>query len=115
VAEPAPELPEAVEIVLQIPDRKAFDAAILGERLRPALTGPRPVLIEISAYTSSEGEQSDNLALSQRWADELRDRLISQGVEADTVSAFGFGEGRPAGVDADAPENQRIIVYISYY
>lgn len=101
--------------MLQIPDRKAFDAAILGERLRPALTGPRPVLIEITAYTSSEGEQSDNLALSQRWADELRDRLISQGVEADTVSAFGFGEGRPAGVDADAPENQRVIVYISYY
>jgi esterase/lipase superfamily enzyme len=115
VAEPAPELPGAVEIVLQIPDRKAFDAAILGERLRPALTGPRPVLIEISAYTSSEGEQSDNLALSQRWADELRDRLINQGIEADTVSAFGFGEDWPAAVDADSPENQRIIVYISYY
>jgi esterase/lipase superfamily enzyme len=114
VMESGPELPQPAEIVLYVPDREAFDASVLAEQLRPALTEAAPVLIEISAYTNAEGERADNLALSQRWANALRNRLISEGFAADIVSAVGYGEDMPDTDDPDAPENQRIVVFIRY-
>jgi outer membrane protein OmpA-like peptidoglycan-associated protein len=71
-------------------------------------------LIEIRAHTNGEGERDDNLALSQRWANALRDRLVSEGIAVDTVLATGYGEERPAAGDPDAIENQRIVVFIRY-
>ncbi len=114
VMEAGPERPQPVEIVLLVPDREAFDAGLLVEQLRPALSRANPVLIEISAHTSGAGEDADNLALSQRWADALRERLINQGVQAGIISANGFGESRPDVDDPDALENQRIVVFIRY-
>lgn len=112
--EAGPELPQPVEIVLLVPDRQAFDAGLLAEQLRPALTEAEPVLIEISAYTNSDGERAENLALSQRWASALRDRLISEGFAADIVSAVGYGEDMPDTDDSAALANQRIVVFIRY-
>ncbi len=114
VGSPAPGLPDTAEIVLLIPDRGAFDANRLAEQLSLALAQATPVRIEISVHTNAEGERADNLELSQRWAGALRDRLISQGFAAGTVSAVGYGEDMPAADDPDAIENQRIVVFIRY-
>lgn len=112
--EARPEVPQPVEIVLQVPDREAFNASLLAEQIRPALTEASPVLIEIRAHTNGEGERDDNLALSQRWANALRDRLVSEGIAVDTVLATGYGEEMPVADDPDAIENQRIVVFIRY-
>lgn len=114
-AAPAPVIPGPIQVRLLVPDRAAFDAGAFADELRPALQTDRPVKIEIWAYTNDEGEREANRALSQRWADELRNWMVSEGVDPSIISASGFGEDRPAVMDFGSLENQRIEVYIRYY
>ena len=49
----------------------------------------------IEGHTSSDGEEDDNLELSKRRADAVRDYLISVGVNPDRLKTEGYGEERP--------------------
>jgi len=53
--------------------------------------------IEIRGYTDSVGPELQNLLLSQRRAESIRDYLISQGIEPSRIYARGYGESFPVG------------------
>lgn len=57
---------------------------------------------EIAGFTDNVGNDNDNMRLSQRRADAIRDYLISKGVPAHRVLAKGYGEKFPlASNDSD--------------
>ncbi len=64
-------------------------------------------LIEVFAYTDSIGNDSYNLALSERRAVATRNFLISTGLSANRIKAFGMGEQNPI-ADNSTPEGQAI-------
>ncbi len=113
-SETAPFLPAPVQVRLMVADRQSFDAGAFIAELEPALTQARPVQIEVFAYTNAEGEREDNLVLSQRWADEVRLWIAGRGIDLAIITAEGFGEERPAVIDPDSLDNQRIEVYVRY-
>ena len=51
--------------------------------------------IEISAHTDSRGEAKYNLELSEKRADAAKDYMISKGVNANQITAKGYGETKP--------------------
>lgn len=56
-------------------------------------TPNRDVIIE--AHTSNKGTRNQNLVLSQRRADSIRDYFIQRGVAAGRISTLGSGENFP--------------------
>lgn len=51
--------------------------------------------LTVEGHTDSQGSDSDNMDLSQRRADAVRDYLVEKGYEADLVEANGLGETTP--------------------
>lgn len=72
--------------------------------------------IQIFGHTDSAGDPSDNLRLSVRRAEAVRDYLIRSGVEAHLLHAEGFGDTKPI-YDNSTPEgrqrNRRIEFVVS--
>ncbi len=53
------------------------------------------VHIEISGHTDSSGDSAHNRLLSRQRAQSVVDFLVARGVDADQLSAVGYGESRP--------------------
>jgi len=53
------------------------------------------IAIEIAGHTDNQGSDEYNEKLSQGRAEEVRNYLISQGIDDDRVVAKGYGESRP--------------------
>jgi outer membrane protein OmpA-like peptidoglycan-associated protein/tetratricopeptide (TPR) repeat protein len=53
------------------------------------------ITIAIQGHTDNEGNADNNLALSQRRAEGVRDYLISLGIKANRLEAKGFGQTQP--------------------
>ena len=72
--------------------------------------------IQILGHTDSAGNAQDNLRLSIRRAEAVRDYLIRSGVEAHLLQATGFGDSKPI-YDNSTPEgrqrNRRIEFVVS--
>ncbi len=85
IDESKPVLDEVVEVISTIPDLK----------------------IEIDGYTDSDGNDRDNLILSQKRADAVKAYLVKHGIKAENLKAKGFGEANPI-VKNDSPENKQI-------
>ncbi len=51
--------------------------------------------VEIGGHTDDVGSDQDNLTLSEARAQAVREYLILQGVPGRSISARGYGEGRP--------------------
>ena len=51
--------------------------------------------LEVEGHTDSVGSDDYNQRLSEERANSVRSYLVSQGVSADAVTAFGFGKTRP--------------------
>ena len=49
----------------------------------------------IDGHTDSVGSESSNQLLSERRANAVRDYLISNGINADRLTAVGYGEANP--------------------
>ena len=64
----------------------------------------------IEGHTDTDGADDLNLALSQSRADAVRQFLIDNDIEADRLTAVGFGETRPVLVDGveDKAASRRI-------
>ena len=67
----------------------------------------------IEGYTDSVGSESSNQALSERRANAVRDYLISNGINAERLTAAGYGEDSPIATNntrAGRSENRRVEV-----
>lgn len=51
--------------------------------------------IEISGHTDSDGEEADNLSLSEKRAQSVKEFLIIEGVSAENITTVGYGESKP--------------------
>tara|TARA_B110000046_G_scaffold25774_2_gene25471 strand:+ start:33 stop:2063 length:2031 start_codon:yes stop_codon:yes gene_type:complete len=53
------------------------------------------ITIELSAHTDARGGDDANMTLSQKRAQSCVDYLVQRGVEAERMTAAGYGEGQP--------------------
>ncbi len=98
-----------------------------GDRLPPsaraeladvaALLTARPDLkhLRIEVHTDSQGSDADNLAMTQRRAEIVRDLLVEVGVSGDRVEAKGMGESQPIESNRDAEgraANRRVELHL---
>lgn len=67
------------------------------------------VLLEIGGHTDDVGSAEDNLALSKRRAEAVRQALLSLGANEGQLTAVGHGSRRPAqvGTSEEARQNNR--------
>lgn len=65
------------------------------------------LIVNIAAYTDSEGPDDYNLNLSENRARSVKDYLISHGVDNSRIRAKGFGEAHPIG-NNKTPEGKKL-------
>ena len=72
--------------------------------------------LQVEGYTDSVGGDEYNQKLSENRADAVRDFLVGQGVQADNISATGFGKAKPVADNATAAgrsQNRRVQLVVS--
>lgn len=75
------------------------------------------VRIKILGHTDDIGSEADNLALSQKRSESLRNALVAKGINANRIEAVGKGESNPiASNDSEdgRSQNRRTEVIIYY-
>jgi outer membrane protein OmpA-like peptidoglycan-associated protein len=77
--------------------------------LDPQLKGQK---FEIDGHTDATGAEYYNLGLSERRAAAVVSFLSSQGVDAATLKAKGFGKTKPRVADPYSPENRRVETHL---
>ena len=77
------------------------------EKLTTLLTDNPSLRIELRGHTDDVGGEADNLALSQRRAEAVRDYLVGAGIAQDRLRATGFGESRPL-LEGTDEESRRV-------
>jgi len=81
------------------------------------LTADTTGAVEIEGHTDSVGGESSNQSLSQDRAESVVDYLVDGGVEADRLTAVGYGESQlkidPETSAADRQQNRRIEFRVS--
>ncbi|MCH8117088.1 MAG: OmpA family protein [Proteobacteria bacterium] len=60
------------------------------------------MVVEVAGHTDSDGSAANNLGLSERRANTVRDFLVRAGASAANLSARGYGEARPIADNATA-------------
>lgn len=75
---------------------------VAGESLR----SQPDVRVRIIGYTDATGTDTYNQSLSERRADAVRRRLISEGIPADRIEVEGRGESQPVASN-ETPDGQR--------
>lgn len=71
---------------------------------------------QIEGHTDDVGSDADNMLLSQRRADTVKDFLVAQGIAGSRLNASGKGEAVPLGSNASAEgrqQNRRVEVIIA--
>ena len=76
---------------------------ILNEAVK-VLNENASVHVRVEGHTDSRGTDAFNRKLSQKRADSVVGYLVSKGINADRLSAVGYGENAPM-VPNDSPEN----------
>ena len=93
----------------------ATTAALLQNAADDLKQLPAGHVLEIAGYTDNTGNPAENITLSQRRADAVRDALIKDGANPDTLVAKGYGSADPIASN-DTPEgrlrNRRIEYHI---
>jgi len=69
--------------------------------------------IEVQGHTDSIGSVAYNQGLSERRANAVRERLISQGIAANRITTKGFGKSEPVadnGTEEGRALNRRVVI-----
>lgn len=67
----------------------------------------------IEGHTDSVGSERSNQLLSERRANTVRDYLIPNGIDADKLTAIGYGESKP--IDSNATASGRVATDVLKY
>ena len=98
-----------------------YDSAAVKENFRDSLGKVANVLVKydsqatVVGHTDSTGTEAYNQSLSERRADEVRSYLVSRGVTASQIEAFGRGEMQPRSsneTEAGRQLNRRVEVFV---
>ncbi len=81
--------------------------AILDQVAAILLNNPNIVRVEVQGHTDDRGETSENMKLSQRRAETVKEYLVEQGIAADRLVAEGYGPEDPR-VPNISPRNRRL-------
>jgi outer membrane protein OmpA-like peptidoglycan-associated protein len=65
------------------------------DKLKKLLEDNPELKIRINGHTDDQGEESDNLFLSERRAEAVKQYLVKNGVSLGRIEAKGFGESLP--------------------
>jgi hypothetical protein len=79
----------------------------------PAVLAERPGHVQIEGH--SDGSEGEDLTLSERRADAVKDELIRLGVETDAIEAKGYGFAQPSKETASGtpePVNSRVVILV---
>jgi outer membrane protein OmpA-like peptidoglycan-associated protein len=63
--------------------------------------------IEVSGHTDDVGKDQDNLLLSQKRANAVRDHLVKQGIQTNRILPKGYGETKPIRPNTDDLQRQQ--------
>jgi OOP family OmpA-OmpF porin len=126
---PPPPKPKRVEVTadkIVITEKIQFDFnkatikpesnALLDEIVAVIRDNPHIRKIAIEGHTDSDGGDSYNLKLSDDRAKSVQAYLVDHGIEADRLTAKGFGETKPIGdnaTDAGKEQNRRVEFLIT--
>ena len=80
---------------------------LLNEVAQILITYPKIKKVLIEGHTDDRGRDKYNLRLSQARAKAVRTYLIKKGIDAERLTAQGFGETKPK-VPNDSAENRQI-------
>jgi len=75
------------------------------------MKGQPDLMVEIAGHTDSQGSAEYNQGLSERRAQAVLDYLVSHGVNAENVTARGYGESEPVadnGTEEGRAANRRV-------
>lgn len=73
------------------------------------------VIISVEGHTDNRGAAADNLELSKQRVLSVVRYMVSQGMSADRIKPYGYGESRPRAANATATgreQNRRIEINI---
>lgn len=84
----------------------ANSIAELGELLE-FMALKKTTVIEIAGHTDNVGDPEQNLTLSQRRSESVRNYLIKHGIEPNRVVAKGYGENHPIASNETAEGRQK--------
>jgi outer membrane protein OmpA-like peptidoglycan-associated protein len=62
--------------------------------------------LEVDGHTDSVGSDNFNFKLSEERADAVREYLVAQGVQPDTITSHGFGKDKPVATNDTAAGRQ---------
>jgi outer membrane protein OmpA-like peptidoglycan-associated protein len=85
-------------------------------KLSGIVLGHPGLKLAIDGYTDSVGSDAFNQTLSEKRAEGVQAYLISQGIDAGSVTATGFGKANPVadnGTAAGRQQNRRVEIIIS--
>ena len=106
---------EIIEVLQTAFDNLEFETGkdIIKEESKPSLDQLAEVLIkrptwklEISGHTDNVGDDNANMVLSKKRAEAVKNHLIKDGVQADRLAVFYFGETKPI-ADNNTPEGRK--------
>ncbi len=124
---PKPERPQAelsaeaikikrqVQFVTNSAEIRAQSNALMAEIADVLLRNPQVKRVEVQGHTDDVGTVAINQELSQRRAEAVRDWLITAGVDAERMTAVGYGRGRPLApniTEANRARNRRVAFEI---
>lgn len=73
-------------------------------------------MLQVEGYTDNIGSDDFNQKLSEQRAEAVRDYLISQGVNEQTITAKGFGPANPVADNSTSQgrqANRRVEIIVS--
>jgi outer membrane protein OmpA-like peptidoglycan-associated protein len=92
------------------------DARARLDRVIEIMTENPSTVLDVEGHTDNQGDAAANQTLSEARAQAVVDYLVAGGIEADRLTAFGYGEDRPI-ADNSTPEgraqNRRIAFVVS--
>jgi len=106
---------EVVEILKTAFDNLEFESArdIIKDVSKPSLTELTEVLVkkpewrlQIAGHTDAIGNDQNNLVLSKKRAEAVRDFMVEKGIDASRLSVLYFGETNPIATN-DTPEGRQ--------
>lgn len=121
---PAPAPAPVTETVVLKGVNFCFDCDTLSSEARQILDGDAMAIVkhhpnatfEVAGHTDAVGSDAYNQRLSQRRASNVRSYLVQQGVNANSMSAVGYGESQPVADNSTAEgraENRRVELRIT--